>query len=67
LTPRANALSRQYRREDLIMADEDKPAPAADRRWAIEQAIKMHHGSGTITEWLLGEAEKLLEFVADKK
>jgi len=51
----------------LIMADEDKPAPAADRRWAIEQAIKMHHGSGTITEWLLGEAEKLLEFVADKK
>ena len=39
------------------MTDEDK------RRWAIEQAIALHSGSGVTTDALLNEAKKLLEFV----
>jgi hypothetical protein len=36
------------------------------RQWAIEQAIAMHGAQGRTMEVILGEAKKLLEFVADK-
>jgi len=33
------------------------------RTWAIEQAIKHHGGTGVTMETLIGEAQKLMEFV----
>lgn len=33
------------------------------RQWAIEQAIATHGAQGRTMELILGEAEKLLEFV----
>lgn len=42
------------------MNDEDK------RRWAIEQAIKLHGPNSIVTEKVIAEAEKILAWVAPK-
>ena len=39
------------------MNDEDK------RRWAIEQAIKLHGSSGLVPEAIISAAQKLLDYV----
>lgn len=44
------------------MTDEEK------RRWAVEQAVRLHRANGVSTDVLIGEAKKLLEFIkADSK
>ena len=38
-------------------------SPEEKRRWAIEQAIKLHASNGVSTDTLIVEAEKLLGYV----